>query len=186
MASRSSSRRRSRRRASSSSKSQWPIVIGSLAVLLVVGLIVNTYLAREMLEEQLPDLIRQNSSPQPHVPRTELQMGSAKRGKAPDRPAPTLTQEMLQEAAARIQEAKELNNEGVTLRNKGDNRGARDKQSQAKDKIDAAVAVLDAPAAWQEEADLEGWAMPAEYVTLSNLFGQIAKLQKRIRMSGGQ
>ncbi len=126
------------------------------------------------------------AAPAPHVPRTDLEMSSARRGKAPDRPSPTLTQKMLQAAAAHIQAAKELNNEGVKLRNAGDNRGARAKQSEAKGKIDEAVQVLEAPAAWQEEADLEGWAMPAEYVTLSKLFGQIAKLEKRIRMSGGQ
>ena len=56
----------------------------------------------------------------------------------------------------------------------------------AKRKIDEAKLLLAAPSAWQEEADLEGWAMPAEYVTLANLYVRIAKYQKRIRMAGGK
>ena len=93
---------------------------------------------------------------------------------------------MLQKANALVDEAKALNNEGTRLRNAGENRAARAKQSEAKRKIDAALASIDAPSVWQEEADMEGWAMPAEYVTLGNLYVRIAKYQKLIRMGGGK
>ena len=119
-------------------------------------------------------------------PTTKLKTGAARAGKAPARPAPTLTAEMLQKANALVDEAKALNNEGTRLRNAGDNRGARAKNSEAKRKIDAAIASIEAPSVWHEEAELEEWAMPAEYVTLGHLYGRISKLQKRIRMGGGK
>lgn len=122
----------------------------------------------------------------PVGPKTQLKMGSAKAGKTPDRPAPTLTQEMLQKAATLIQEAKVLNNEGVKLRSSGDNKGSRAKNSEAKRKLDEVKSMLDAPLTWQEEADMEEWAMPAEYTALGNLYGQLSKLEKRIRMGGGK
>ena len=93
---------------------------------------------------------------------------------------------MLQKANALVDEAKALNNDATRLRNAGDNRGARAKNSEAKRKIDAAIASIEAPSVWHEEAELEEWAMPAEYVTLGHLYGRISKLQKRIRMGGGK
>ncbi|MGC6487802.1 MAG: hypothetical protein ACON4Z_09175 [Planctomycetota bacterium] len=133
---------------------------------------------------------RQPQRSQPAAPAaatpTDLKMASASAGKPPGRPAPTLTREMLQKANVMVDAAKALNNEGTRLRNAGDNRGARSKQSEAKRKLDEAIEFLAAPSAWQEEADLEGWAMPAEYVTLGNLYVRIAKYQKRIRMGGGK
>ena len=89
-------------------------------------------------------------------------------------------------ANALVDEAKALNNDATRLRNAGDNRGARAKNSEAKRKIDAAIASIEAPSVWHEEAELEEWAMPAEYVTLGHLYGRISKLQKRIRMGGGK
>ena len=163
------------------------MILGAVgALVLIVGLIAMS----GSEDEQEPAADRQTEQRQPaaptrSTPSTPLQQGAARAGKTPDRPAPTLTTEMLQRANALVDEAKALNNDGTRLRNTGDNRGARAKQSEAKRKIDAALAVIEAPSAWQEEADLEGWAMPAEYVTLERLFGRIAKLQKRIRMGGG-
>ena len=126
------------------------------------------------------------SQTSPTISRTPVKVGPGRAGKTPGRPAPTLTTQMLQQANALVEEAKALNNDGTRLRNAGDNRAARAKQSEAKRKIDAAILVIEAPADWQEEADLEGWAMPPEYVSLEHLFGRIAKLQKRIRMGGGK
>ena len=166
-------------------------LIASAAAILVLGLVVFLMNSQsgggDGGETSAPPEQRQPAAPSRSATQaTQLKMGTATAGKTPDRPAPTLTNEMLQKANAMIDEAKELNNEGTKLRNAGDNRAARAKQSEAKRKIDEAKLLLAAPSAWQEEADLEGWAMPAEYVTLANLYVRIAKYQKRIRMAGGK
>jgi hypothetical protein len=111
--------------------------------------------------------------------------GIAKAGKTPARPAPALTAAILQQTAQLLEEAKVLCNDGIKARTAGDNQAARDKQSAAKDKIDAAKQLITVPLGWQEEADMGGWAMPAEYSALEKLYGQLSSLEKRVRMSGG-
>lgn len=162
------------------------MIIGGAAALGVLALVVA--FSQPSKRGNQPEASQQSPSPQTPAPRsqTPLTVGSSRVGKAPGRPAPTLTVEMLKRANALVDEAKTLNNEGTKLRNAGENRAARAKQSEAKRKIDAAILAIEAPSAWQEEADLEGWAMPAEYVALEKLFARIAKLQKRIRMGGGK
>ncbi len=201
MASRNSSRRTSgssraragasrRRSSSASSSNQTPMILGGVGALVLV--VVLVFLSSGSGDEgdaggaSQPEPRPQAPASAPAKRPTELKMAGASAGKTPDRPAPTLTREMLQKANAMIDEAKDLNNEGTRLRNAGDNRGARAKQSEAKRKLDDAIEFLRAPSDWQEEADLEGWAMPAEYVTLGNLYVRIAKYQKRIRMGGGK
>ena len=166
-----------------------PMILGGVAACgLLVALVVfsggSDDGADPAGEQQAPT--QQAAPPARAASSTQLKAGSARAGETPDRPAPTLTAEMLQKANALVDEAKALNNEGTRLRNAGENRAARAKQSEAKRKIDAALASIDAPSVWQEEADMEGWAMPAEYVTLGNLYVRIAKYQKRIRMGGGK
>ncbi|MFK7738974.1 MAG: hypothetical protein AB8H80_01530 [Planctomycetota bacterium] len=111
--------------------------------------------------------------------------GSARAGSAPERPAPELTQAMLNKAASLLEEAKALNRLGVTARNNGKNTEARAKNSEAKAKIDELKAVLADALGWQEEADMEDWAQPAEYDALGKLWIRISKTQKSIRMGGG-
>lgn len=167
-----------------------PMIVGGVGALLVVLVLVilNSRAGDDgdqgNVQQAAP---RQPAKPVAAAPQpTDLKMANASAGKTPDRPAPTLTRDMLQKANVMVDAAKALNNEGTRLRNSGDNRGARAKQSEAKRKLDEAIKFLEAPSAWQEEADLEGWAMPAEYVTLGNLYVRIAKYQKRIRMGGGK
>jgi hypothetical protein len=114
-----------------------------------------------------------------------MPLAAAKAGKTPARPAPTLLAATLGQARALLQEAKDLRNEGVNLRKAGNNEAARDKQSAAKVKIDAIKDLVDAPLLWQEEAELEGWAQPPEYVTLANFYGEVSKIEKDVRMGGG-
>jgi hypothetical protein len=124
-------------------------------------------------------------APSPAAATPAVALGAARGGKAPTTPAPALTVATLEQAHALLNEAKELNNEGVRLRTAGKNQEARDAQSQAKDKIDAIKQLVAKPSEWQELADMEGWAQPAEYVALEKLYGEVAKIEKRIRMGGG-
>ena len=166
-----------------------PMILGGVAALgALVALIVFSQQSGgdEGGAAQQPAPTKRSAPASTATPTTRLKTGAARAGKTPARPAPTLTAEMLQKANALVDEAKALNNDGTRLRNAGDNRGARAKNSEAKRKIDAAIASIEAPSVWHEEAELEEWAMPAEYVTLGHLYGRISKLQKRIRMGGGK
>ncbi|MBX3462573.1 MAG: hypothetical protein KF830_05350 [Planctomycetes bacterium] len=125
------------------------------------------------------------ATPSAAKPLATAPTGTAKAGKTPERPAPPLTADTLNQAARMLEEAKTLCNDGVQARTAGDNRLARERQSLAKDKIDAIKQLIAAPLTWQEEADLGGWAMPAEYGALEKLYGQISTLENRVRKSGG-
>lgn len=114
-----------------------------------------------------------------------LKPASAKAGKPPETPAPPLTMATLEQVRALLQEAKGLRNEGVTLRNAGQNVESRAKHSQAKVKIDALTELIQPALDWQESAEIGGWAQPAEYTTLANLWTEIASVQKAVRMGGG-
>jgi hypothetical protein len=121
----------------------------------------------------------------PAAASTPVALAGAKAGKVAKKPAPALTQDTLTKVRDLLEEAKKLSNEGVTARNGGDNMAARDKQSAAKDKLDELQKLVQAPLTWQEEAQMEDWAQPAEYVTLENLYAEVGKLLKRVRMGGG-
>lgn len=173
-------------RASSSGSQSMPLILGGVGLLVVVVVLVmmNSGGGGEKPAEAAPKPAAAPAAEQPKVSGA-VPSGTARSGKTPARAAPALTPQMLQQTADLLAEAKTLCNDGITARTAGDNQGARDKQSAAKDKIDAVKQLIAAPLGWQEEADLEGWAMPAEYSALEKLYGQLSSLEKRVRMSGG-
>ena len=113
-------------------------------------------------------------------------MSSAKAGKTPGRPAPALTAATLSRVRELLQEAKAISNDGVRERTAGNNMKARAKQSEAKKKIDELKLLFADASEWQEEADMGDWEQPGAYVTLGKIWGEIARLQKKVRMSGGR
>jgi len=164
-----------------------PLILGGIGLLVVViVLVVMSQGGGKGGSTPAPANPVAGSGKQPHVPAaTSLPTGTAKAGKTPTTPPPALTQDTLQKAASLLDEAKTLFNDGVRLRTSGDNAGARTKQSTAKDKIDEVKSLLATPLRWQEEADLEGWAMPAEYGALGKLYGEVSSLENKVRKSGG-
>ena len=189
MASRTSSQGRRGGRSQPSS-SPLPIVIGIAgAALIGVLLIANLGGSGGGADDgdaATPPAGSPPAAQQPQAPSApKIQIGSAKAGKTPARPAPPLPEATLQRGAELLAEAKALSNEGVKARAAGDNQRAREQQSLAKDKIDEILKMLEAPALWQEEADMNDWAQPAEYVALQRLYGEISTLRNRVRKSGG-
>jgi hypothetical protein len=110
---------------------------------------------------------------------------AAKAGKTPGRPAPPLAQTLLDQCFALLAQGKALSNEGVKLRLAGDNEQARAKQSAASDKVEEIKRLTTTNWAWQEEAELGDWALPAEYVRLGSLYTEIGKLENQVRKGGG-
>lgn len=173
-------------RSPSSGSNSMPMILGGVGVLVLVVVLVvmNSGGGKSAAAETAPTPAAapagSTAKSAPVVP-----TGTAKAGKTPGRPAPALTGAMLQQTAQLLEEAKVLCNDGIKARTAGDNQAARDKQSAAKDRIDAAKRLITDPLGWQEEADMGGWAMPAEYAALEKLYGQLSSLEKRVRMSGG-
>lgn len=117
---------------------------------------------------------------------TPVSLLGAKAGRPPKTPPPSLAQNTLTELQGLLNRVKDLRNEAVTARTgAGDNQAARAKMSEARGLLEQWKAKVDAPLRWQEDAQLEGWAQPAEYVTLENLFATFQKLEKEVRMGGG-
>ncbi|MCA8953461.1 MAG: hypothetical protein KDE27_28370 [Planctomycetes bacterium] len=112
--------------------------------------------------------------------------GTAKTGKTPARPAPPLSQETLTKLDELLAAAKVHYNAGVTARNAGNNAEARAEQAKAKEQLDQWEQLVEAQLRWQEEAEMEEWAQPAEYDLLTRRYPQFSKLQKSVRMGGGK
>lgn len=110
---------------------------------------------------------------------------TAKAGKPPKKPAPPLSAETLQKARELLAAATALSNEGTKARTAGNNEEARKKQSEASDKVEALKALTKVNWDWQELAEMEEWALPAEYVALGNLYTSVGKLENQIRKGGG-
>lgn len=114
-----------------------------------------------------------------------IRLGAAKAGKAPSTPAPTLTTATLQELSELVRQITDLRNESVQKRTNGDNMGARAKMSEAKKFCEQLVAKVSAQLQWQEQAQMEDWAQPAEYVELERIYGKFQKLENEVRRGGG-
>lgn len=186
--SRARSSGRSSRGGSSGGNAQ-PFVFGGIGLVVVIALIVmmnrggdgNAKAGNTPTAEQSAKPAAQPAAPA----KTPVKLEAAKAGGPAKRPAPALTEATLQEARDLLAAAKGLCNEGITARTAGDNSKARERQSAAKTKIDELKKLVAAASLWQEEAQLENWAQPAEYMTLEKLLGELGPLEKRVRMGGG-
>ena len=123
---------------------------------------------------------------QPQQQRSDVPVAGGAAGKTPDRPAPALSQATLGKMRDLLAEATEISNAGMKLRLAGENMPARKKQSEAKEKIDEIKNLIAGPSGWYEEADMGGWSIPGEYVTMNRLYAKLSKLEKQIRMQGGR
>jgi hypothetical protein len=126
------------------------------------------------------------ATPAPTPASSPLQLQSAKQGKTPKEPAPALTQATLQELSSLLDKVTTLRNESVTARaGSSDNQTARAKMSEAYDLLQQWQQKVDAPLRWQESAQMEDWAQPAEYVTLEKLYAKFQRLNNEVRRGGG-
>lgn len=123
------------------------------------------------------------SSPAPQAPAVS---SSAKAGKTPAKPAPALSADTLAQVVTLYNQMGTHFNAGVTARTAGDNATAREHQGKAVDVLQQIDKLLEAPLLWQEEAEMEGWAQPAEYVQMAKEYGKVMGLAKKVRMSGGK
>lgn len=116
----------------------------------------------------------------------KVALAGAKAGKPPQKPAPPLTAATLQELQDLLDRIKALRNEAVTARTgNADVQLARAKMGDAKVLLDQWEAKIVEPLRWQEDAQMEDWAQPAEYVTLETLYATFSRLDNEVRKGGG-
>lgn len=163
------------------------LLIGGAAALLVVGLIVFSQMNNGSdggNKNDKPGTQTQTEQKSSTLPKVAL--GDARSGKPPAKPAPELTVETLQKLQAMLDDAKLLINDGKRARTgRGDNQAARAKMGEASALLRQWEQMIAAPLLWQEDAEMEDWAQPAAYVTLSKMYDKFAKYQKEARMGGG-
>jgi hypothetical protein len=190
MASRTSTRRRAGGRSSSrrQQNNQMPMIIGGagLLVLIIILVMVKSRGGGDDADDTGANAPANQPATQPEKPRSNVAVSGGLPGKSPDRPAPTLTQDTLNKMSDLLAEAKSISNSGFALLKEGKNFEARTRQSEAKVKIDEIKALIEEPTLWYEEADMDDWSIPAEYVAMNKLYGKLSTLLKTIRMQGGR
>lgn len=165
-----------------------PLLIGVGAAVVVGLAIVLTRNGDKPADQGTPTpaVAKPAETSKPAPAASNLQMSTAKAGKTPTTPPPALTPATLQELDVLLGQIKALRNEAVTARQgSGDNQGARAKMSEAYKLCVQWQQKVDAPLRWQENAQMEDWAQPAEYVTLEKLFAGFQKLNNEVRKGGG-
>ena len=106
--------------------------------------------------------------------------GRAQEGTPPKVAPPSIAAEDLATADGHYQRAKEFWNDGQRLRNKGDS-GWVDEVQKAYEEMKASRAVLSEYTDWLERADLDGWAIPAEYDGLRRILGKHDPMFQKIK-----
>lgn len=165
-----------------------PMIVGiSVALVVVLVLVLNRGAAAPASAGQTPAK-QEGAVPTAEVPAAaaKIRLGAAKAGKAPTAPAPTLTEATLQELSDLLARIKTLRNESVSARTGGgDNQSARAKMGEAKLLCEQWIQKCKAPLQWQEQAQMDDWAQPAEYATLEHLYASYQRLENEVRRGGG-
>lgn len=107
--------------------------------------------------------------------------GEAKAGKPPRTPAPEIDLAQIAKADAAVELAKAKKNEAETARRAGDHSAFKSHLDAAMTAMQQCRSAVEPYTDWLEEADLEGWAMPASYVSLQARLGAWDKLFQQIK-----
>lgn len=107
--------------------------------------------------------------------------GEAKAGKPPRTPAPEIDLAQIAKADTAVELAKVKKNEAETARRAGDHSAFKAHLDAAMTAMQQCRSAVEPYTDWLEEADLEGWAMPASYVSLQARLGAWDKLFQQIK-----
>ncbi len=105
----------------------------------------------------------------------------ARAGKPPARPAPPIPASVFEQAETHYQAAKTKWNESVRAKRKGDINTAREAAAAAWQQFLSQRDLLEPYMEWFEEADMEDWTMPADYVRLQRLLNTYDKLKVKVQ-----
>ncbi len=183
---------RSGRRPAATPPSNTPIIMGLAAggLALVIILVMMTWSGGNSEAANTGDGEKQKPAPakaqQPEAPKKTTQSPSnssyaARPGKTPGRPAPPIPASVIERTEQLFADAKAKWNEGQRARKSGDTATYTKAIKEAYESIQGINKALDPYSTWYEEADLEGWAMPGEYVGLSKKFNKYDKLAAMVQ-----
>ena len=113
-------------------------------------------------------------------PDPDPEPGNARAGKTPQTPAPAISAEAWAQADAQYDKAKELWTQAQLARNKGESKQYADTLRVAWTELEKLREVMSPYTDWFEQADLEGWAMPAEYDRLQQRLNQWDPLRQKV------
>lgn len=130
--------------------------------------------------QQAPRTNTQPTQPPASVP-SPSSSAQAKPGKTPAKPAPELTDAQMAAAEAHFQRAKQLWNDAQTARNASNTEEFKRAIQASWKECEAMTDSLRTQIEWLEEADLDGWAMPASYVALQRRFDEWDRVRSMVR-----
>ena len=160
-----------------------PLVLVAVAVVVAVVLLSQGGGTRAASPAAQPAAAAKS---QPAATPTPLPKAAAKQGKPPSTPPPPLSEATLQELNDLLSRIKALRNEAVQKRSgQGDTQGAKATMEQAHKLLEQWQQTVQPQLRWQENAQMEDWAQPAEYVALEKLFGVYQRLNNEVRKGGG-
>ncbi len=107
--------------------------------------------------------------------------GVGRTGRPPDRPAPAIEAAAFLELDERFDDVVGHWNEAQDARVAGRTADYSQALSAAWDALEGIYARIAAQTEWLEEADLEGWAMPPEYLALQKRLDRWDPLRSRVR-----
>lgn len=169
---RKSSRSSSRSSASANKGSNAGLMIGlGVTVVVIVGLVVfmnsggGTKVNAPNSSTGSSAAAQPNNPPAQQAPSSPAStpFGSAQAGKPPSRSAPTLERNHLDAAEAEYRKAVQLWNESQAARKAGNTEQFGKLVNQSWRHCEQVLELVRPQLEWLDEADLEGWAMPAGY-----------------------
>lgn len=107
--------------------------------------------------------------------------GEGKPGKPPKTAAPEIELAQVAKADTAFATAKQKKNDAELARRAGDHTAFKEHLAAASIAMQQSRTAIEPYTDWLEEADLEGWALPASYVDLQKRLGLYDKLFQQIK-----
>lgn len=181
-----------RRAASSSASNQTPMILVGVGVVVVIAIFVisggggdDDKGGKSKADKGGAKTTSSNTGTQDTSPAPSSNGIAAQPGKTPDRKAPTIDRRWFGTVNEAYEQAKELSNEGKKAQAAGDPSTMQAKFVEAKRILRAGLETIPQGVwDWDDEAQIEGWARPSEYVELSRWYAKWSKLDQQLHRLG--
>lgn len=114
-------------------------------------------------------------------PRRDEPRATARSGKTPDRPAPAIPESVLTKWDELYVKAKRLHDDARRAQSSGDGAEFNKLINDSWDVFVEIESVLETYIDWYQEADLDGWRMPNDYVRLQRRMDKYDPLKARVK-----
>lgn len=176
------SRRPARRSSQSSTKNTGIIIaagVGVVAVLIGIATIGGNNDKPQQPAANKPAGEVSEKEPDPH-PRRDEPRAAARSGTTPDRPAPPIPPGVFGKSDELYAKAKRQHDDARRAQSTGDNAKFNKLINDSWDTFTEIESVLETYTGWFEEADLDGWRLPSDYVSLQRRLEKYDRLKGRV------